>query len=220
MDLHSLGNPKEPPIKDWGHGTVPDKDLGYTEHQTPALSPCMASELCLGWGQHNCGGTSPAPLCFTGWCWDRDLKEQCLGRGEGTLSSPACPTGRWRCLCPQTQQCTQCCQGLIRCHSLSGAGHLFGFGLCWDTESRLVPLPRVMATVQQYQAGQGLRAVLCGNAFVGLWGTETCTSCLHLVMPNSPARGERMVLRARMAMPAVLSLKPQNASLSTTCTHT
>lgn len=77
----------------------------------------------------------------------------------------------------------QHCQGLIRCHSLSGTGHLFGFGLCWGTESRLVPLPRVTATAQQCQAGQGLRAVLCDDA---LWGLglgsvgDVDPACLYL----------------------------------------
>lgn len=51
-------------MKDWGHGAVPGKDLGYTEHQTPALSVCMASELWLGWGQHNCGGHQPSLTPF------------------------------------------------------------------------------------------------------------------------------------------------------------
>lgn len=48
--------------------------LGYTEHQTPALSPCVASELWLGWGQHNCGGHQPSPTL---------LYRMVLGQGAG-----------------------------------------------------------------------------------------------------------------------------------------
>ena len=104
------------------------------------------------------------------------------------------------------------CQGLIRCRGPSGAGHLFGFGPRLDNVSRLAPLPRVMATAQQCQAGQGLWSSAGCRCLAGplhwlgagllrrlgvekgdrrSWRTQTLPAHVlpaHWVLPGSPAQ--------------------------------